>query len=427
MDDKELGEKVKSLLKANQEKGHSKSGQADFEYAKPSSDTYPFQFFWDTCFHVFIYCTLGEPEAARKQLESLFALQDENGFVGHILYWNNVLPGRSTDIFQSRPSLGVNLLRTHMSALIQPPFAAQAAARIHDLTKDAEFLKRFLPKLKNYYHWIARNRDFDGDGLVTIITPFESGMDWKPTFDPVLGFIGRKANWRLFLKGVSVDVRNFFCDYNLEKMRERNYFRVKEVGMNTIYIQNLYALADLCREVEDPEAVHFEKLADKALNSLISITYDADEAAFLDVYGPENRKIKILTPTAFFPLILKGIDPGIREKVISTHFFDKQTFAVDYPLPSVAANDPSFCTDETLFLWRGPTWAYLDWFLHGILLENGHEDSARKLTKTVRDLITKSGFREYYHPFTGEGMGARDFTWAGLILDMIAKESRVAQ
>jgi len=28
------------------------------------------------------------------------------------------------------------------------------------------------------------------------------------------------------------------------------------------------------------------------------------------------------------------------------------------------------------------------------------------------------GFREYYNPFTGEGMGARGFTWGGLVLDM---------
>ena len=29
-----------------------------------------------------------------------------------------------------------------------------------------------------------------------------------------------------------------------------------------------------------------------------------------------------------------------------------------------------------------------------------------------------SGFREYYHPYTGEGLGARDFGWTTLILDM---------
>jgi hypothetical protein len=32
--------------------------------------------------------------------------------------------------------------------------------------------------------------------------------------------------------------------------------------------------------------------------------------------------------------------------------------------------------------------------------------------------ITRCGFREYYDPFTGEGHGAREFTWSGLLVDM---------
>lgn len=30
-------------------------------------------------------------------------------------------------------------------------------------------------------------------------------------------------------------------------------------------------------------------------------------------------------------------------------------------------------------------------------------------------LIERSGFREYYEPFTGQRFGARDFTWSGLL------------
>lgn len=40
----------------------------------------------------------------------------------------------------------------------------------------------------------------------------------------------------------------------------------------------------------------------------------------------------------------------------------------------------------------------------------------------VKELIGKSGFREYYNPFTGEGYGAHDFTWSGLVADMMAME-----
>ncbi len=101
-------------------------------------------------------------------------------------YWKRVKPGVWTDIFQSEPGFGQ--FRPHMSALIQPPLVAQAVERIYAGTKDEQFLQAIVPKLCKYFDWLAQNRDFDGDGLLSIIAPFESGMDWKPSYDQVVGF-----------------------------------------------------------------------------------------------------------------------------------------------------------------------------------------------------------------------------------------------
>ncbi len=36
------------------------------------------------------------------------------------------------------------------------------------------------------------------------------------------------------------------------------------------------------------------------------------------------------------------------------------------------------------------------------------------------DLVATAGFREYFHPWTGEGLGAADFSWsAALVLDVL--------
>jgi hypothetical protein len=48
---------------------------------------------------------------------------------------------------------------------------------------------------------------------------------------------------------------------------------------------------------------------------------------------------------------------------------------------------------------------------------------AHKLVESVRKLIKKSGFRKYYHSSTGAGMGAENFTWAGLVADMVRQEA----
>ena len=422
MTDKEIFDETKRVIYKNMIKGHLDDGKARFHYTKPSPGTYPFQFFWDTCFHVFILSALGENNMAKEHLKSLFAMQEADGFVGHMIYWDRLMPGRLADVFQSRPRLK-HLFRSHMSALIQPPLVAQAVARVYEVSGDKEFLIFMLPKLKKYFRWLANNRDFQGDGLLTIISPFESGIDWKPTFDVVVGSPRKKADWRLFMKVVKVDFRNYLNNYNLKKIYKKGYFIVKEVGFNTIYAQNLQALADLCKELgEDEEGNEFAKLGEKVSRSILELMYDEKDAAFYDVFGKENTRIRILTPSIFYPVVLNGVPKEVKEKVVEKHFFNSEEFDTKYPIPSVAKNDPSFKPGESMYIWRGPTWIVNNWFMHQFLMENGYKDEASKMIKSFRGLVTKSGFREYYNPFTGEGYGAKDFTWAGLVLDMIQME-----
>jgi hypothetical protein len=115
-----------------------------------------------------ILARLGEHDLAKRNLRSLFAMQDENGFVGHMIFWKQLLPQRRTDVMQARPT-GQALL--------------------------------------------AKNRDFDGDGLLSIISPFESEMDWKASYDPVLGYAHRTTPRRLYTslnwKAVGIDLTNF--------------------------------------------------------------------------------------------------------------------------------------------------------------------------------------------------------------------------
>jgi hypothetical protein len=52
------------------------------------------------------------------------------------------------------------------------------------------------------------------------------------------------------------------------------------------------------------------------------------------------------------------------------------------------------------------------------MLNKAFINEAERIFTTVKSLIEKSGFREYDNPFTGEGYGAKNFTWSGLIVDM---------
>jgi glycogen debranching enzyme len=402
--------------------GYSDYFKVTYCTIQPSPATYPFQYFWDTCLHVFILTALREFDLAKKNITSLFAAQQPDGFVGHLIYWNRIRPAKWHDLFQSRFS---DWFHPHMSALIQPPLAAQAVERIdlYEDGKDKQFLEHMVPRLIKYYDWLAANRDFDGGGLLSIITNFESGIDWKPTYDPIVGFPNKPANERLRRRVIYNDFRNFLRNYDLRKISRDRYFNVKDVCFNTIYAQNLKALAGLCRKVgKTHEAERYTKLAQRLYTAIVEQMYDEHDAAFYDLNGNNNSKIKILTPTIFFPIVLRDLPNAISERVLSTHFFNDQEFDLPYPIPSIAKNEPSFNPNQSEYLWRGPTWIVYNWFVYQCLFCKGFKDEAKKLSGTIRKLVAKSGFREYYNPLTGEGYGATDFTWSGLVVDMLDLE-----
>ncbi|MCC9167448.1 hypothetical protein LN893_11385 [Pontibacter sp. XAAS-A31] len=195
-------------------------------------------------------------------------------------YWKRLMPARVTDFFQLKPASLWHLHKPHMSALVQPPIVAQVVERIYECSSDLNFVRELLSKLKAYYNWIAHNRDFEQEGLLSIISPYESGMDWKASFDPVVGFKGR-ANWRLFLKVMQVDAGNFFANYNLQKIYRQDRFLVKDAAFNTIYAQSLDSMAKLCELAGDADASIFRARCRQTEESIFTRMYDSEAKAFM--------------------------------------------------------------------------------------------------------------------------------------------------
>jgi hypothetical protein len=50
----------------------------------------------------------------------------------------------------------------------------------------------------------------------------------------------------------------------------------------------------------------------------------------------------------------------------------------------------------------------------------GYKEAADRIKQGIFELAGNHGIREYYDPFTGEGLGGKSFSWtAALIIDMI--------
>jgi glycogen debranching enzyme len=112
--------------------------------------------------------------------------------------------------------------------------------------------------------------------------------------------------------------------------------------------------------------------------------------------------------------------------MVEEHLLDKRRFWLPVPPSSVAADEPAFSRKDTFLglrrYWRGPTWINAAWLLWAGLLRLGYREKAEELVERIAAVVEREGLREYYDPYSGSGMGARDFAWSALVADMLRHE-----
>ena len=65
--------------------------------------------------------------------------------------------------------------------------------------------------------------------------------------------------------------------------------------------------------------------------------------------------------------------------------------------------------------WRGPVWINTNWLLWWGLRQHGLEAAAEEVLMSSVRLVARSGFHEYFDPFTGEGFGTGGFGWTAAL------------
>ena len=410
MPDEETKSRIRAeaarILTQNRRSGHADWNGRDFAMVVPSPHSYPFQWFWDSCFHA-IALTHVNVEWAKQELETLMLGAQPNGFIPHQILWEKdrypEAAARQSEKFGER----------YTSSSIQPPVLATAIERVYRASGDRAFLARVLPAACAFYRWLAAERDPDGDGLIAIIQPDESGVDASPKFDPLMDF--PKDNDDLVRW-----IDKLYRRYQPLRFRDRailalDLFQVEELTVNTFYILGLQALARLCA---GNDAAEFAARAERVQNALIDRCYDEQAGAFFDLAGTAERPLRTLTITSLMPLALPTLPAPIVDRLVA-HVENEDEFALPYPVPSVAANEPSFMPGFAHgFIWRGPSWINSNWLVCEGLRAHGREALREQIVDATCGLVIASGFREYYNPFTAEGYGSRDHSWSAIVVDM---------
>jgi glycogen debranching enzyme len=117
---------------------------------------------------------------------------------------------------------------------------------------------------------------------------------------------------------------------------------------------------------------------------------------------------------------------------VEEHLLNPAEFWTPVPPPSVSLADQTFsvrdhgCWGQRRY-WRGPSWVNTAWLCWLGLVRLGYEREAEELARRLGVTVARSGLREYYNPHTGAGMGAREFGWSSLVLEMLAPQLDAAR
>lgn len=378
---------ARELLGANWREG-AYWGRA-FGFSVPSPRSYPWQWYWDSCFHAIVR-RRWEPGRARKELETLLAASD-GGFIGHTIFWETPVDRARAVRYNvaSRASL--------TTGTIQPPLLAWAwSLAVGDPAAQ--------PRIAEHHDWLRSHRDLAGDGLLWIVQPDESGLDASPKFDHVWGPLSQGLpRFPLLVR------RNRRLGWDARAVRAAGHPVVCEVVTNVGWSLSEQALG---RPSPTPALV--ERLWDERLGRF------AD-----DVRGatrPTPPSERPLTWDTLAPLALPDLPDEIAERLVEEVLLAPR-FSDGVPLPAVALDDPAHSSRETWWgrhrHWRGPSWVNSAWLVSLGLRRIGRGELAREMAERLAEVVRREGFREYYEARRGYGMGARDFGWSTLLVEML--------
>jgi hypothetical protein len=325
---------------------------------------------------------------------------------------------------------------TRTSGLTQPPMLAIATERVAHALQPHErhqFVREMLPVLIKFHTWIYRERDPHNTGLAVCLHSWECGLDDTPYWTEMMDHLPPPPlHWRWLreYRRMHADERATPRDlqhmlsllyilkkyhYDSERVMAHSSAVVQDLVFNSILAaanESLERLAELAGASLPPDLHHRFAPTRRALESL----WDNQTGAYYSRDYRAKTLIRAPTVATFMPLFAGTAAPP-RAEVLRRLLVSESGFNTLHPVPSVPTTSRVF---EAQRYWRGPVWINMNWFIISGLERYGFNEEADWLRTRTLGLVDQSGFREYFNPRTGEGLGAHQFSWsAALTLDLL--------
>lgn len=326
-------------------------------------------------------------DLAKNQMRAMFDFQSDDGFIVDCIF-------RDTTI------------EAHNYRDTKPPLSAWAVAKIYEKDKDADFVKELYPKIKKYHEWWYAKRDHDLDGLceygstdgTVIAAKWESGMDNAIRFD------------------TSKILKNGEGAYSLDQ---------ESVDLNAyLYAEKIYLgeLAEILNKLE--EAKTYKDDAELLKNKIQEQFYDPEDGWFYDTTLDGETFIKGEGSEGWTALWANAASQE-QANAVKLKMMDPEKFFTKVPFQTMSANHEKF--NPLKGYWRGPNWLDQAYFgVQGLRNYGFHTEADQATVQIIEgtDGVLGKGkaIRENYHPISGEGLNAQNFSWSAAHLIMLLQK-----
>ncbi len=328
-----------------------------------------------------------KPELAKEQVRAMYDFMDEDGFIADCIF-------RDTTVEQ------------HNFRNTKPPLSAWAVWEIYACDSDVSFVEEMYDLVVRQHNWWYNFRDIEGDSIceygstdgTLIAAKWESGMDNAVRFDNSRIIKSRKGAYSLAQESV---------DLNAYLFAEKNYLAsmAKILGL-------------------DNDQAMYKRQAQMLQRRIQDQFYDEKSGWFYDTSLNGDTLVEVMGCEGWTALWANAATPEQAARVMK-NMLDESKFNTFVPFPTLAADHPAFTPDGGY--WRGPNW--LDQVYFGIrgLQNYGYTQEANQaINKVLNNCqgLTEKGpsIRENYHPLTGAGLEAENFSWsAGCVALLLMK------
>jgi hypothetical protein len=356
-------------------------------YCVPNPTRYPHLWLWDSCFHSIAWAALGDGRAV-EELGSALVAQTADGFVPHMRY-------------RDRPTDYLRGPREDASSFTQPPIYGIAVEQLDG--RGFAVPDAVVEAAAAGVRYLATERA-TADGLVAIWHPWESGADDSPRWDDWVGETRwSRARWSASDQALFRAVR-----YRDGVAVGSSAFGSAPAAFHAITGCAAAALARVTGRTD------LRTLAAALADALDAHQWDEHERLWDDrplVGGGNDQRI----PTLDGVLGALLTDDRSRATAALDQVLDPDRFAAPYGPRYLPPDHPRY---DPHAYWRGPAWPQLSYLLWLAARRWDRSDVADAVRTWTRAGVAASRFAEYWHPETGQGLGAIPQTWATIATAM---------